>query len=67
MRGKPFRKGFDPRRHALTREERQLGGTIAYAKVEARLMQMGYTSSWLFRRVRKDCRARERVAKGGAA
>ena len=27
-RGKPFKKGFDPRRHALTREERRRGGLI---------------------------------------
>jgi hypothetical protein len=35
-RGKPFAKGYDPRRHEFTREERSRGGWVAFIRFARR-------------------------------
>jgi hypothetical protein len=54
--GRPFRRGADPRRHALTREERQRGYRAAKAKADAASPEL---SAWLWRRVRHHYRHRD--------
>lgn len=40
MRGKPFAKGFDPRRHLLTQAERRKGYAAAPSRIKSRIRSL---------------------------
>lgn len=58
-----FKKGEDARRHQFTDEERKRGGVNGYREALKRCAKVGDgwdMVSWLFRRVRGECRKRRR-------